>query len=56
MNVCAALIMFPQEGVGGCIPIPRNERDASYMIALGIPRVTSMFIVLVSATDKGGVQ
>ena len=45
MKVCAALIMLPQDGVGGWIPMPRKLRDASYMMAFGIPRVTRTMIV-----------
>ena len=39
------LILDPQLGVGGWIPNPKKLNDASYIIAFGIPNVTSTMIV-----------
>ena len=40
-----ALIILPHDGVGGWIPMPKKLKDASYMIAFGIPRVTRTIMV-----------
>ena len=45
IKVCAALIILPHDGVGGWIPMPKKLKDASYMIAFGIPRVTRTIMV-----------
>src|SRR5215472_16670924 len=41
MSVWASFSMFPQLGVGGWIPSPRNERVLSAMMAVAIPSVAA---------------
>src|SRR5580698_5173247 len=38
-NRCAELSIDPQDGSGGCCPSPRNDSDASAMIAAAIASV-----------------